>query len=63
MKATWHNAEMKQTDPDADKLRTFCKESKIYYEASDCGYGHIHFEILCDKETANKIDREVFGIW
>lgn len=57
------NVEMKQTDPDADALRTFCKRNGIYYEASDCGYGHVHFEILCDKETANRIDSEVFGIW
>ena len=56
------NVEMKQTDPDANALRTFCKRNGIYYEASACGYGHVHFEILCNKETANRIDSEVFGI-
>jgi len=60
---TWHNVEMSATDPDTNKLRTFCKENDVYYEASDCGYGHVHFEILCNKETANRIDSEVFGIW
>ena len=60
---TSHNIEMSSTDPDADALRTFCKRNGIYYEASDCGYGHVHFEILCDEETANRIDSEVFGIW
>lgn len=54
------NVEMKQTDPDADALRVFCKENGIYYEASDCGNGYTHFEIKCDKETADRIDREVF---
>lgn len=61
MKATWHNAEIKQTDPDANRLRTFCKENGIRYEASDAGYGYVHFEILCDKKTADRIEREVFS--
>lgn len=60
---TWHNVEMKQIDPDANRLRTFCKRNGIRYEASDAGYGYVHFEILCDKETANRIDREVFTYW
>lgn len=54
------NVEMKQTDPDADALRTFCKRNGIYYEASDCGNGYVHFEIECDRETADRIEREVF---
>ena len=57
---TWHNVEMKQTDPDADALRVFCKRNGIYYEASDCGNGCVHFEIECDRETADRIEREVF---
>lgn len=54
------NVEMKQTDPDADALRIFCKRNGIYYETSDAGYGYVHFEIECDKETADRIEREVF---
>ena len=54
------NVEMKTNDPDADALRTFCKENGIYYEASDCGNGCVHFEIECNRETADKIEREVF---
>lgn len=57
---TWHNIEMPANDPDADTLRVFCKENGIYYEASDCGNGCVHFEIKCDKETADHIEREVF---
>lgn len=59
---TWHNVEMSTNDPDANALRVFCKENGIYYEASDCGNGYVHFEIKCDKETANSIEREVFVI-
>lgn len=55
------NVEMKQTDPDADALRTFCKKNRIYYEASAAGHGYIHFEIKCDRETADRIEREVFS--
>lgn len=54
------NVEMKQTDPDADALRAFCKRNGIYYEASDCGNGCVHFEIKCDRETADRIEKEVF---
>ena len=54
------NVEMKQTDPDADALRAFCKRNRIYYEASDCENGGVHFEIECDRETADRIEREVF---
>ena len=57
---TFFNVEMKQTDPDADALRVFCKENGIYYEVSYAGYGYVHFEILCDRETADCIEREVF---
>lgn len=56
----YFNVEMKQTDPDADALRVFCKENGIYYEASDCGNSCVHFEIECDRETADRIEREVF---
>lgn len=53
------NVEMKANDPDANRLRVFCKENGIYYEVSYAGYGYVHFEILCDKETADRIEREV----
>lgn len=54
------NVEMRVNDPDADALRVFCKENGIYYEASDCGNGCVHFEIECDRETADRIEKEVF---
>lgn len=57
----YFNVEMKVNDPDADALRVFCKENGIYYEASDCGNGCVHFEIECDRETADCIEREVFS--
>lgn len=55
----WYNVEMRVNDPDADALRVFCKENGIYYEASDCGNGCVHFEIECDRETADRIEKEV----
>lgn len=55
------NVEMRVNDPDADALRVFCKENGIYYEASDCGNGCVHFEIECNRETADRIEKEVLN--
>lgn len=38
----WYRVELNRED--ADKLRRFLKENKIYYEASGC-WNLIHFEI------------------
>ena len=57
---TWHNVEIRKDDPDEKALRIFCDNNGIYYEPSDAGYGYTHFQIECDRETADRIEREVF---
>lgn len=56
----WFRTDIRRDDPDYQTLRSFCDANGIYYEPSDAGYGYTHFEIKCDKKTADRINREVF---
>lgn len=48
---TWKNVELKGND--AERFRTFLKESEIKFETSGMDYGYTHFEVYIDNSEAN----------
>lgn len=49
----FYNVELNKED--AEKLKAYLKENKIYFEPSSC-YNLIHFEIKVDTEELEKVN-------
>ena len=55
MKRKYYNCELKELD--AQKFKAKLKEENITYESSSAGFGYTHFEILCNDEEVDIIDK------
>lgn len=49
----FYNVELNKQD--AEKLKTFLKVNKIYFEPSEC-YNLIHFEVKADEKELDKVN-------
>lgn len=47
----WQNVELNGND--AERFRTFLRESEIKFETSGSEYGYTHFEVHIDNSEAN----------
>lgn len=60
MKRKYYNCELKEAD--AQKLKEKLKEEEIKFESSGVGWHYTHFEILCNDEEVETIDKFLMSL-